>query len=381
MAACLRCGYHTCQCGNVSLGYGYGPGGWSASATVLGTFHYGGAVPPPPRTTRARFTDPNPQPTEPVQLEEVDLDRAPDLIGEIIGWRSWQVTETGDLLAGNAHSAWHKGPNKAICTSGRHTDVPAVGCSCGFYGWHDTGGLATNYGSIAGAFRAWGEIVVHDCGIRAEWAEIVVLLDEQGVADDPIIREALERHYAVPIVKTKDEAEKIAYQFGEEAPKELRPKLDAPAPTAQGVSQAFVALGKAANQSRVQTQKTANALAALADEVEKLERQNSRTEFWTTTAVMMAGIVLLSLVGQFVRAAGAPLWTIIPQFILAGLWGWTVSGITRTLWRVRPFHAFGRYCDWTCELPVVPGLTLLMLPCLVLPAVLIAAGLGIAAVV
>jgi hypothetical protein len=154
--------------------------------------------------------------------DPVDADRAPDLIEPVLAWRGWEVSMSGHLTGSAAGSGYvfDPGPNKAVCKHEGHTDdVPAVGCGCGFYGWHEPGDIA--HGEIRGAIKCWGEIIVHDVGIRAEYAEIVCLF--QPTANERRVELAAKR-YGVPIVKSQDEAEALAGVEGIRVPKEMRPK-------------------------------------------------------------------------------------------------------------------------------------------------------------
>jgi hypothetical protein len=152
--------------------------------------------------------------------EKFDSGRAPDLIENVLAWRGWDVTPTGHLTASAVQGVWDPGPNKAVCRHAGHTDdVPAVGCGCGFYGWHEPAGIS--HGQIRGAVKCWGEIIVHDVGIRAEWAEILCLF--QSTTHEPWLRRAAER-YEVPIVGTQAEAEAFVADLGIRVPEAMRPE-------------------------------------------------------------------------------------------------------------------------------------------------------------
>lgn len=158
--------------------------------------------------------------------DEIDQGRAPDLIENVLAWRGWDVTPTGHLTASAVSGVWDPDANKAVCRHAGHTDdVPAVGCGCGFYGWHEPGDVS--HGQIRGAIKCWGEIIVHDVGVRAEWAEILCLF--QSTTHEPWLRRASER-YEVPIVETQAEAEALVADQGIRVPESMRPERSEPEP-------------------------------------------------------------------------------------------------------------------------------------------------------
>lgn len=151
--------------------------------------------------------------------DEFDADRAPDLIEPILAWRGWEVTPTGHLIASGVQGVWDPGVNTAVCKHAGHTeDVPAVNCGCGFYGWHEPSDV--QHGQIRGAIKCWGEIIVHDVGVRAEFAEVVCLF--QSTTQEVWLQRASER-YGVPLVASQDEAEKLAATHGIRIPVGMRP--------------------------------------------------------------------------------------------------------------------------------------------------------------
>jgi hypothetical protein len=191
----------TCEKGAVS---------WAStnlSVKLGGRFHAGGWL---------SITDEE----KPARVDEsIDADRAPDLIENVLAWRGWDVTPTGHLTASAVQGVWDPGANKAVCRHAGHTeDVPAVGCGCGFYGWHQPNKVT--HGQIRGAIKCWGEIIVHDVGVRAEWAEILCLF--QSTTHEPWLQRAAER-YEVPIVETQAEAEALVADLGIRVPESMRP--------------------------------------------------------------------------------------------------------------------------------------------------------------
>jgi hypothetical protein len=156
--------------------------------------------------------------------DQFDTDRAPDLIEPILAWRGWEVTPGGHLTASAVSGVWDPGVNRAVCRNAHHTDdVPAVGCSCGFYAWHEPQDIA--HGQVRGAIKCWGEIIVHDVGVRAEYAEVICLF--AGTAPDVFLQRAAEK-YGVPIVADQAAAEKLAAPLGIRVPTEMRPEKPDP---------------------------------------------------------------------------------------------------------------------------------------------------------
>jgi hypothetical protein len=216
-------------------------GGASMGVGGVSTRGHGSSMPPPggPR-----------QPPERVNLEEPDPDRAPDLIEPVLAWRGWNVTADGHLVAAAQDGIWDPGPNRAACNRGNHVDIPAVGCGCGFYGWHKPEQIA--HGSIWGALKCWGEIIVHDVGIRAEYAEIICIVERPGGEMDPHQLARVVDRYKVPIARSLEEAEVIATKEGILVPDSMKPQRDGPDENetiarkiAQGVQSGRVSLPEA----------------------------------------------------------------------------------------------------------------------------------------
>jgi len=116
--------------------------------------------------------------------------------GQIVGFRLSSVQEDaeefdqahvalGSLGAGN--SRWLPGVNQATCRAGhgRRHRAPVRECTCGFYAGSDlvalsrvVGGLGTHEGVVLCGVQAWGRLVVHDWGFRAQFARIVTITDQ-----------------------------------------------------------------------------------------------------------------------------------------------------------------------------------------------------------
>ena len=107
--------------------------------------------------------------------------------GEVLGYRAWRL-EGHELASLNASRArWTLGPNRAECRREEYEgpcDVPPHGaphpdCACGLYAWHEPPDYWVEGSEVVppvvGAVLLWGEVEVYDTGLRAEWAEPVVL--------------------------------------------------------------------------------------------------------------------------------------------------------------------------------------------------------------
>jgi hypothetical protein len=94
--------------------------------------------------------------------------RAPDVIGEVTGWRAWQIVgslRVPRLMSINA--AARVGHDDAIWPTNRwlaarcprgHTDVPREGCSCGLYA------AKTRSHLVELAYGAYGHGEIHAIG-------------------------------------------------------------------------------------------------------------------------------------------------------------------------------------------------------------------------
>ena len=208
------------------------------SASV-GMFQTGGVVPPIIRLGHQGA------PKERINLENPDPDRAPDLIEPVLAWRGWNVTPDGHLVAAVQHGIWDAGENRAHCNRG-HTDIPAKGCSCGLYGWHRPEQIA--HGQIWGAIKCRGEIIVHDVGIRAEYAEIICIVEapESQLPADQLAR--IVDRYKVPVFSDLEQASKHAAEHGILVPSSMKPEKSVASSTAAGMA-ALAATGIPAAQA------------------------------------------------------------------------------------------------------------------------------------
>ena len=112
--------------------------------------------------------------------------------------------------------------------SGAAHRAPDPSCRCGLYAWHDPGRLLGFVGQRAelvyGVVLAWGRIEVHADGLRAEYAEPVILAYRETQTYRHVRRvQAIGSELGLPVVEL-DELEEAAMGFGEPVPPELRPK-------------------------------------------------------------------------------------------------------------------------------------------------------------
>ena len=141
----------------------------------------------------------------------------PDVAGEILGWRAWQVVGEGPytrLQSVNAHEAFNV-PRElciwptdrwmfAVCPRG-HTEVPHAGCRCGLYA-AETRKFLVEYGYanysntdddlVMGVAGLVGKVIPGQQGWKAQRARVVRL-------EVPFEKESLARRlgdlYNVPV--------------------------------------------------------------------------------------------------------------------------------------------------------------------------------------
>lgn len=187
----------------------------------------------------------------------------PDLIGEVVGYRQWRVTDDLELRAAgwrSKHDTWTPGANTAQCGRLRAIDdregwatqqvpspcgdCPGDDCHCGFYGLHDPSdhwygpnarqarGLmffATTPDPdplLSGIIVAWGAMQVHHGGFRAQHARVAALAMPESLRDQAVARAVAEK-YGVPLVPAV-QIPKIAAEFGDTVPLEMRPEKPKP---------------------------------------------------------------------------------------------------------------------------------------------------------
>jgi len=149
-------------------------------------------------------------------------DAPPDLFGDVLGWRRWNVSPQGDLISTGVGAVWRPGANHALCDQGLDHKAPQLHCACGWYGLHEYPGS----GFAVGLIRAWGKIAVHVTGFRAEWAEVVCLVGRTAMGrDDQRRLQRAANYYEVPIMGGMEKAMAYAREQGYDfVSANLRPK-------------------------------------------------------------------------------------------------------------------------------------------------------------
>ena len=121
-------------------------------------------------------------------------DRIPDVLGEVSGWRAWQIVGTlafPRLMSVNAAS--RVGAENALWATDRwfyarcakgHTDIPVPSCSCGLYAARDRdhliqlayGAYGGNRVNAVGEVAFAGKVITAKQGYRAEKGRIKSLM-------------------------------------------------------------------------------------------------------------------------------------------------------------------------------------------------------------
>jgi hypothetical protein len=161
---------------------------------------------------------------------------APDLAAAVVAFRSWRLA--GDrLMSPFIPCRWRGRVMHATCFHANRTLTRGVGwlnephrsphedCQCGIYAYH-TPGPRSWFGEAywcEGVVSAWGRLVVHPDGFRAEHACVEAVSVPDGVVRfgaAHIHRAAAE--LGVPVVP-HDELENFAARMGGGVPATLRP--------------------------------------------------------------------------------------------------------------------------------------------------------------
>lgn len=163
----------------------------------------------------------------------------------VIGFRTWKYGGPGKDLKSVAQThRWTK-RIEARCLRPIHLHrghAPAEGCDCGLYAFHDlpdaiTYRTALDVTDVVGIVRGWGSLRVHQDGWRAQYAEILAIV-EPPIQDVRIPSQATivaakhkralaaaheaGRHYGVPVIPAQG-ATAMACEFGSFVPVDLRP--------------------------------------------------------------------------------------------------------------------------------------------------------------
>jgi len=141
----------------------------------------------------------------------------------VIGFRAWKTSRDGMLRALINRDVWRPGPNRSRCARApisrpRCRDGPALECGCGLYAYHELE-RALERGRVHGVVAGWGRTIVHPGTWRAQFAQVLALVDE---GRDARLLRALAARYEVAIVPAAG-AMDYALEFGLPVPEELRP--------------------------------------------------------------------------------------------------------------------------------------------------------------
>jgi hypothetical protein len=176
----------------------------------------------------------------------------PEFKGDFyVGYRAWCVEDDGKLLSTNRHYEWPTGDIKAECNppsrgmsglrEGPHP-VPSLDCECGIYAYYNIRADRVRYGELMGVIQVWGDIMLHNERLRAQFARVAGLLiptefqrPADGDTDDhaELMRKEWKRidaaiaKYKIPLIQKKEpeEAEKyIEAEFGRHVPHSELPK-------------------------------------------------------------------------------------------------------------------------------------------------------------
>jgi hypothetical protein len=164
------------------------------------------------------------------------MSHAPDLVVPLAGFRSWRLAN-GRLLSPYIPCRWEGRMLHAECWDANRTllhgqgwltephESPHPDCQCGIYAY-ERPGLRTYYGEswwAEGVISAWGRIVVHGDGWRAQHARIEALA--LPGEEEPRLVEALEgvaARLGVPLV-ARAELQAVADAAGTGVPAVLKP--------------------------------------------------------------------------------------------------------------------------------------------------------------
>jgi hypothetical protein len=164
------------------------------------------------------------------------VSQAPDLAGAVVAFRSWRL-EGARLRSPFIPCRWQDRTMHATCFDANRRLTRGVGwldephssphedCQCGIYAYY-TPGPRSWFGEAywcEGVVSAWGRVVVHADGFRAEHARVEALAVPDGLTS---IGEAQVHHAAaalgVPVVQHA-ELEVFADRMGGGVPEALRP--------------------------------------------------------------------------------------------------------------------------------------------------------------
>ncbi len=158
---------------------------------------------------------------------------APDLAAEVFAFRSWRLA-SGRLMSPFIPCRWEGREMNAACYDANRGLMRGVGwldephdsphpeCQCGIYAYHAPGPRSW-FGEAywcEGVVAAWGRLVVHGDGFRAEHARVEALAAPDGISR-AVVAEAADA-LGVPLVPHPSLAA-FAAGLGGGVPAALRP--------------------------------------------------------------------------------------------------------------------------------------------------------------
>jgi hypothetical protein len=164
---------------------------------------------------------------------------APDLAAAVVAFRSWRLAG-GRLMSPFIPCRWQGRVMHAMCFDANRALTRGVGwldephrspheaCQCGIYAYH-TPGPRSWFGEAywcEGVVSAWGRLVVHADGFRAEHARVEALAVPEGRGRTGGLVHGAASELGVPVV-AHDELEQYAGRLGGGVPTALRPAAPA----------------------------------------------------------------------------------------------------------------------------------------------------------
>jgi hypothetical protein len=163
---------------------------------------------------------------------------APDLAAPVVAFRSWRLAGAR-LMSPFIPCRWQDRVMHATCFDANRTLTRGVGwldephaspheaCQCGIYGYY-TPGPRSWFGEAywcEGVVSAWGRLVVHNDGFRAEHARVEALAVPASARFGAAHVERAAAALGIPVV-AHGELESFAARLGGGVPAALRPSAD-----------------------------------------------------------------------------------------------------------------------------------------------------------
>lgn len=160
----------------------------------------------------------------------------------VIGFRSWTIDAEKPILRSSViDNLWMRGiPTRATCVPcnfrrmhpycPKDHQSPHELCSCGLYGWYESTPLniedfqslspihINEHRRVFGTIVAWGHVIFHDSGFKAEYAIPLAIIDHYSLRDK-VYKDRLREisfEYEIPILK-KNKLASYSQRYGIEA--------------------------------------------------------------------------------------------------------------------------------------------------------------------